>query len=140
MMNKHLNGLLKAEGVIGDKGTSMTTVTLVPFSFPRLMVLKVIEVHCPWHLQCHPGRTTQMDPDVLDDGRRHSRRNACMKIILPIFKDEDAKDAVTYQSWRWNLTVYTGMPDVGIHTLLPYAIRSFQSYPGELVYGVLVQT
>ena len=29
-----------------------------------------------------------------------------MKINLSIFKDEDAKDAVTYQSWRWDLTVY----------------------------------
>ena len=29
-----------------------------------------------------------------------------MKINLPIFKDEDAKDVVTYQSWRWDLTVY----------------------------------
>ena len=29
-----------------------------------------------------------------------------MKINLPIFKDEDAKDAVTYQSWRWDLIVY----------------------------------
>ena len=29
-----------------------------------------------------------------------------MKINLPIFKDEDTKDAVTYQSWRWDLTVY----------------------------------
>ena len=29
-----------------------------------------------------------------------------MKINLPIFKDEDAKDAVTYQSWRWDLMVY----------------------------------
>ena len=55
-----------------------------------------------------------------------------MKINLPIFKDEDAKDAVTYQSWRWDLTVYryAGCRD---HTLLPYAIRSLQGYPGELV-------
>ena len=55
-----------------------------------------------------------------------------MKINLPVFKDEDAKDAVTYQSWRWNLTVYqcAGCRD---HTLLPYAIRSLQGYPGELV-------
>ena len=55
-----------------------------------------------------------------------------MKINLPIFKDEDAKDAVTYRSWRWDLTVYrcTGCRD---HTLLPYAIRSLQGYPGELV-------
>ena len=29
-----------------------------------------------------------------------------MKVTLPIFKDEDAKDAVIYQSWRWDLTVY----------------------------------
>ena len=55
-----------------------------------------------------------------------------MKINLPIFKDEDAKDAVMYQSWRWDLTVYrhAGCRD---HTLLPYAIRSLQGYPGELV-------
>ena len=57
-----------------------------------------------------------------------------MKINLPIFKDEDAKDAVTYQSWRWHLTVYRhdGCRD---HTLLPYAIRSLQGYPGELVWS-----
>ena len=57
-----------------------------------------------------------------------------MKINLPIFKDEDAKDAVTYQSWRWDLTVYrhTGCRDC---TLLPYAIRSLQGYPGELVWS-----
>ena len=55
-----------------------------------------------------------------------------MKINLPVFKDEDAKDAVTCQSWRWDLTVYqcAGCRD---HTLLPYVIRSFQGYPGELV-------
>ena len=56
----------------------------------------------------------------------------CMKINLPIFKDEDVKDAVTYQSWRWDLTVYwcAGCRD---QTLLPYTIRSLQSYPGEQV-------
>ena len=57
-----------------------------------------------------------------------------MKINLPIFKDEDAKDAVTYQSWRWDLTVYrhAGCTDC---TLLPYAIRSLQGYLGELVWS-----
>ena len=57
-----------------------------------------------------------------------------MKINLPIIKDEDAKDAVTYQSWSWDLTVYrhAGCRD---HTLLPYAIRSLQGYPGELVWS-----
>ena len=55
-----------------------------------------------------------------------------MKINLPIFKDEDTKDAVSYQSWRWDLTVYcqAGCRD---HTLLPYAIQSLQGYSRELV-------
>ena len=57
-----------------------------------------------------------------------------MKINLPIFKDKDAKDAVTYQSWRWDLMVYwhAGCRD---RTLLPYAIRSLQGYLGELVWS-----
>ena len=55
-----------------------------------------------------------------------------MKINLPIFKDEDAKDVVTCQSWRWDLTVHrhAGCRD---RTLLPYTIRSLQGYLGELV-------
>ena len=55
-----------------------------------------------------------------------------MKINLPVFKGKDAKDAVTYQSWRWDLTVYqyAGCRDC---TPLPYAIWSLQDYPGELV-------
>ena len=57
-----------------------------------------------------------------------------MKINLPIFKDEDAKDAVTYQSWRWDLTVYLACSRCRDRTLLPYAIRSLQGYPGELVW------
>ena len=32
-----------------------------------------------------------------------------MKINLLIFKDEDMKDAVTYQSWHWDLMVYCHM-------------------------------
>ena len=57
-----------------------------------------------------------------------------MKINLPVFKDKDAKDAVTYQSWRWDLTVYQHAR-CRDHTLLPYAIRSLQGYPGELVWS-----
>ena len=55
-----------------------------------------------------------------------------MKINLPVFKDEDAKDTVTYQRWRWDLMVYwcVGCRD---HTLLPYAIQSLQGYPGKVV-------
>ena len=65
-------------------------------------------------------------------GRWHRDEGTPMKINLPVFKDEDPKNAVTYQSWRWDLTVYqhAGCRD---HTLLPYAIRSLQGYPGELV-------
>ena len=63
-----------------------------------------------WHSQC---------------GRQHEEDGAHMKINLPVFKDEDAKDVVTYQSWRWDLTVYqhAGCRDC---TLLPYAIQSLQ--------------
>ena len=58
-----------------------------------------------------------------------------MKINLPIFKEEDAKDAVIYQSWRWDLMVYhrAGCRD---HTLLLYAIWSLQGYPRELVQSL----
>ena len=61
-----------------------------------------------------------------------------MKINLPVFKDKDAKDVGTYQSWRRDLMVYrcAGCRD---HTLPPYTIRSFQGYPArasiELQYG-----
>ena len=66
-------------------------------------------------------------------GQEALRRNA-YEDKPPHLKDEEAKDAVTYQSWRWDLTVYryAGCRD---HTLLPYAIRSLQGYPGELVWS-----
>ena len=62
----------------------------------------------------------------------HREPGGHMKINMPVFKDEDTKDAVTYQSWQWDLTVYhcTGCGDC---TLLPYAIYSLQGYPGKLV-------
>ena len=55
-----------------------------------------------------------------------------MKITLPIFKDEDAKDAVTYKSWQWDLMVYHCVICRDC-TLLPDAIQSLQGYPRELV-------
>ena len=67
MMDEHPNGLPEAEGIIGDKGTSDPGhPSFLPL--PQTMVLKVIEVQYPWHLQCHPGQTAQMDPDALDEG------------------------------------------------------------------------
>ena len=55
-----------------------------------------------------------------------------MKINLLIFKDEDAKNAVTYQSLRWDLMVYHC---VGCRhcTVLLYTIWSLQGYPRKLV-------
>ena len=64
-------------------------------------------------------------------GRQHWEDGGHMKINLPVFKDEDAKDAVTYQSWRWDLMVSMCRD----HTLLPCTIRSLQGYPGELVWS-----
>ena len=65
-------------------------------------------------------------------GRHCKEIGGHMKINLPIFKDEDTKDAITYQSWRWDLTIYccAGCQDC---TLLPYAIWSLQGYPRELM-------
>ena len=66
-------------------------------------------------------------------GRWHHRESrGHMKINLPVFKDEDTKDTITYQSWCWDLIVYyhVGCWD---RTFLPYAICSLQGYPGELV-------
>ena len=66
MTNKHPGSLPKAKGVIGDKGTSnLCHPDSLPL--PQTVVSKVIGVHCPWHLQCHPSQTAQMDPEVLDE-------------------------------------------------------------------------
>ena len=54
-------------------------------------------------------------------GRWHREDAACMKINLPIFKDKNAKDVVTYQNWRWDLMVYWHVWGKD-HTVLPCAI------------------
>ena len=67
MMDKHPDGLPEAEGIIGEEGTSDPSHPgFLPL--PQTMVSKVIEVHYPQHLQCHPGWTTWTDPDALDEG------------------------------------------------------------------------
>ena len=73
-MNKHPNGPLEAEGIIGDEGTSnLGHPGSLPL--PQTMVLKVIGVHCPRHLQCHLGQTMQTDPGI-PDKQKALRRNA----------------------------------------------------------------
>ena len=48
-------------------------------------------------------------------GRQHREDGAHMKINLTVFKDEDAKDAVTYQSWRWDLNSILTCRMQGLH-------------------------
>ena len=75
MTNEHLDGFPKAEGLIGDEGTSnLSDPGSLPL--PQTVVSKVIEVHCQWHLQCHPGLTAQTDPDVLDEIGGTERKHA----------------------------------------------------------------
>ena len=129
-IHSHLAGPQEAENAIGD-GEIRGLDHLGFLHLPQTMLLGVIGVHYQQCLQCHPDLITQTDQRNSKWGRWHWEE-AHMKINLPIFKDKDAKDAVTYESWRWDLTVYqhAGCRDC---TLLPYTIRSLQGYPGELV-------
>ena len=64
--NDHPNGLLEAEGIIGDKGTSdLGHPSFLPLL--QTMVSKAIEVQYPQHLRCHLGQTVQMGPDILHE-------------------------------------------------------------------------
>ena len=66
MTNKHPNGLLEAEGIIGDEGTSdLGHPSFLPL--PQTVVSKVIEIQYPQHLWCHLDQTAQMGPDILDE-------------------------------------------------------------------------
>ena len=66
MMSKYPDGLLKAKGTIGDKGTSnFGHPSFLPL--PQTVVLKVIEVQYPRCLQCHPGWTALMGPGIPDE-------------------------------------------------------------------------
>ena len=74
MTSEHLNDLPEAEGVLGDGGTrNLGHPGSLPL--PQTMVSKVIEVHCQWHLQFHPGLTIQTDPDILDEVRGTERKH-----------------------------------------------------------------
>ena len=65
-MDEHSDSPPKAKGIIGDKGTNdLSHPSFLPL--PQTVVSKVIEVYYSWHLQYHPGQTTQMDPDILDE-------------------------------------------------------------------------
>ena len=64
--SKQPDGLPEAGGITGDRLTSdLGHPGSLPL--PQTMVLKVIGVHCQWHLQCHLDLTAQVVPDVLDE-------------------------------------------------------------------------
>ena len=75
MTSEHLDSLPKAEGVIGDGGTSNLGHP-GSFPLPQAIVSKVIEVHCQQCLPCHPSLTVQTDPDVLDEVGGTERKHA----------------------------------------------------------------
>ena len=75
MTSEHIDDLPKAKGIIGDRETSdLSHPGSLPL--PQTVVLKVIEVHCQWCLQCHPSLTFQTDPDVLDEVGGTERKHA----------------------------------------------------------------
>ena len=106
-----------------------------PVAFPshQIMGLKVTEVQ---HQTPHQWHQFQRDQEVLGIHamalQPHRETGGHMKINLPVSKDKETKDAITYQSWCWDLTVFhhAGFQDCA---LLPYVICSLQGYLGELV-------
>ena len=74
MKDKPLDGLPKAEGIIGDRETS----NLGHLGSPPLLqtvALKVIEAQYPWRLQYHPIQITRMDPDILEEAGGIKKRH-----------------------------------------------------------------
>ena len=74
MEDKPLDGLPKAEGIIGDGETS----DLGHLGSPPLLqtvASKVIEARYPWHLQYHPVQIARMDPDILEEAGDIEKRH-----------------------------------------------------------------
>ena len=59
-----------------------------------------------------------------------------MKINLLVFKNEDTKDAVTYQSWHWDLTVYHHA-GFKIAPFSPMPSTPYKVYPGNVMTQAL---
>ena len=113
----HPVGPLRAKNIIGI-GETRGLDHLGSLHLPQIVGLRMTGV-CYWLPQFHPGLTGQMDQDVPEEVDSIEKKGLHMKINLPILKDKDAKDAVAYQSQRWDLTVYqcAGCRD---WNLLPY--------------------
>ena len=74
MEDEPLDGLPKAEGIIGDGETSDLSHLGSP-PLLQIMALKVIEAQYPWHLQCHPIQIARMDPDILEEAGGIEKRH-----------------------------------------------------------------
>ena len=103
-IHSHLTSPPEAKNTIGD-GETRGLNHLSFLHLPQIVVSRAIGVRYQQCLQCCPDLITQMGQGIPDEVDNTERKHA-LKINLPIFKDEDAKDAVTYQSWRWDLTMY----------------------------------
>ena len=77
-----------------------------PWHLHQTMGLRVTEVQCWLPHQCHHCLIDLEAPGISHHGQCHWGPRSHMKINLPIFKDEDKKDAITYQSWCWDITMY----------------------------------
>ena len=95
-----------------------------------IMGLRVTEVQCQLPYQCHQGLIDLWAPGICIVADVAGSQEAIWKSILPVFKDKDMKDAITYQSWHWDLMVYhhTGCWDC---TLLSYVICSCKAILGS---------
>ena len=65
-----------------------------------------------------------------------TRRGFWVKVNLPTFKDEKAKDSVTYHLWQWVLSMFchSGLDDCH---MLPCVFRNFQGFLGDLVRSLV---
>ena len=62
-------------------------------------------------------------------------RRPYMNINLPVFKDEQLKDAVTYPTWQWDVAIHR-RSECGDLALLPHVYQSLQGFPTELAQSL----
>ena len=74
MKDEPLDGLPKAEGIIGD-GEASNLSHLGSPPLLQTVASKVIEAQYPWHLQYHPIQIAWMDLDVLDEAGGIEKRH-----------------------------------------------------------------
>ena len=74
MRNKPLDGLPKAEGVIGDGETSNLSHLGSPLLL-QTVALKAIEAQYPQCLQYHPSQIARTDLDILDEAGGVKRKH-----------------------------------------------------------------